>query len=446
MGDGRILRILEELREQDRELGSDAEGVWEWLTFGEGVGVITQESLQRFLWYELPLKWAGPPDTPKRAAQAAAVLLDRLGLDRYADICRSDATTAVHAAYRTSRSAGFRAFRKAEDASGIDPPDLDDFAWGSMMGSEEAVARSTNAAALEEAIVGGELTPGGRRWRIRAREIAAAALDSPHPELPGQSWRTAIITERLGWWSDGVRQRSRQVARLRGRHVNRLLHPIAPPQGAAEAVEPLRWFLNAVGDGVGLTQAGYLARAFVVDAARHRGWVDPYLQHRGRDPRSESEVTPLYDLHELARTARAVHHRARTAKVTKAGKVMADDPAVAWKAVAFHFPGAGEWEQAVCELTGLMLLDREEVPTEELWSTVAVMVAGLGWRTAGEPPGERVVSWAAAYGLRMLEMFSMVERLGDWQHRRLRLTPAGEATVLAYLRSRAAGPRGSMWA
>lgn len=133
-------------------------------------------------------------------AAAAAALFDGLGLDRYAAICRSPVTAEVHAACHRSDTEGRRAFRRALEQSGIDPPDLDDFAWGSMMGPDEASARSTVALALEHAIVAGEFRPGGRGWRDRQRAVTAATLDRPRPTLPTQSWRSAILTERLERW------------------------------------------------------------------------------------------------------------------------------------------------------------------------------------------------------------------------------------------------------
>lgn len=43
-------------------------------------------------------------------------------------------------------------------------------------------------------------------------------------------------------------------------------------------------------------------------------------------------------------------------------------------------------------------------------------------------------------------LFVLVVEEGDWSSRRIRLTPAGESAMLAYLRSRAAGPRSGLFA
>ena len=97
-------------------------------------------------------------------------MLARLGLERYAFICRSAITEVVNAAYLQSEQVGFRAFRRAMDGSGIEPPDLEDFSWGGLMGIEEASARDRVAGALEAAVasaswqsegVAGDLTSAG---------------------------------------------------------------------------------------------------------------------------------------------------------------------------------------------------------------------------------------------------------------------------------------------
>ncbi len=81
MNEAQIDAVLGALRARDQRLAAKSEAMWESLTWGEGVDVIDQEAVQRFLWYELPLKWAGSPELPSRVA-AAAELLDAMGLVR----------------------------------------------------------------------------------------------------------------------------------------------------------------------------------------------------------------------------------------------------------------------------------------------------------------------------------------------------------------------------
>jgi hypothetical protein len=46
---------LAELRTEDPSAASDAEAALEWIAGGYGPDVITQEQVQHFLWYALPL-------------------------------------------------------------------------------------------------------------------------------------------------------------------------------------------------------------------------------------------------------------------------------------------------------------------------------------------------------------------------------------------------------
>jgi hypothetical protein len=96
----------------------------------EGLETITQYGLQRFLWYELPRKWMTDLEGRRHLAMALGRVLDLVGLPRYAGICRSPETDAVLAAYERDDREGFAAFRRAEERSGVHPPDLPELTWG----------------------------------------------------------------------------------------------------------------------------------------------------------------------------------------------------------------------------------------------------------------------------------------------------------------------------
>jgi len=75
----------------------------------------------------------------RHLAMALGRVLDLVGLPRYAAICRSPETDAVLAAYERDDREGFAAFRRAEERSGVHPPDLPELTWGPAMGMQEAV-------------------------------------------------------------------------------------------------------------------------------------------------------------------------------------------------------------------------------------------------------------------------------------------------------------------
>ncbi|HVM05100.1 MAG TPA: hypothetical protein VM242_08010 [Acidimicrobiales bacterium] len=450
-GDRPAEPVIAKLWARDEELGRNAEAAWNALTWGQGVASMTQEQVQLFLWYELPLKWLAPPeeDVVTKVAAATAALLDGLGLDRYAAICRSPVTAEVHAAYRRSDDQGRQAFRRAVARSGIDPPDLDDFAWGSMMGTDEACARSTVAMALEQAIAAGELVPGARGWRERQQAVAAGTLDRPHSTLPTQTWRSAILTERLEHWVSFARGRSQGLGVLRARHANRLLPPIPVPDAAADLLAPLRWLLGELETrgGLDLTQTGALNRAFVIEATQRWAW----WEYGFRGPNRQDDVWQLGAVHDLVRHCGAARRHRRRLQLTPSGRAMAADPTLAWARVVPWLAGDDDFDQMMAETATLVLLDQEsrEIATNELWPRVAALAAEHGWRVGGhggEPPGEREVRWATRPWLRLGGLFALVVEEGDWPSRRIRLTPAGESAMLAYLRSRAAGPRTGLFA
>ena len=119
-----IAGALARLRAEDERLGGDAEAALNSLTWDEGLQTITQYGLQRFLWYELPRKWMTDLKGMRHLAMALGRLLDLLGLPRYAAICRSPETDAVLEAHERGGREGFAAFRRAEERSGVHPPEL----------------------------------------------------------------------------------------------------------------------------------------------------------------------------------------------------------------------------------------------------------------------------------------------------------------------------------
>ena len=431
-----LQRALAEMEAVDPDLARTAESVVEWLTAGEGVEVIDLAGVLRFAWYELPVKWSGPPDLSGRVLAAAAELFDRLDLTRYAAVCRSTETARIQRAYARARREGFEAFHAAYQRSGVDPPHLDDFVWGEVMGSEEVAARATTEQALEEAMTQGRLTPGASGWKSVAIRVTAGVLDSPHPTLPGQTHRTAILTERLDDWLRRAQERSPALHALRSRHVNRLLHPIPVPADVAERMKPITWFLDRVDQRAQLTQAGYLPTAMV-----REGWelFDWDLGWTDRPPRSETEVGRLYELHMLLRRLGAVRRRGRDLRLSRLGGRMREDPELAWRTAAAGLSD-GEWPRAVAEVFTLLLLDGEQ-RDQELEAQATAILSEAGWRTDGEPPDTRTVGSAWWVTQRPLAALGGVERDGDWRSRITRLTGFGEASLLEQIRVEATGPR-----
>lgn len=427
-------QALADMKAVDAHKAELAETVVESMTGGQSIEIIDLAGVQRFAWYTLPLKWMVSPDHRHEALEAGADLLDRLGLAGYAELLRSPLTAGIHGDYARSDDAGIKTAEAAYRASGIAPPDVDAFVWGEVTGGEEAASRNAAERELEQAMDSGQMTPGARGWKKTAVEVTTAVLDGPHPEIPGQTRRTAILTERLEFWLRNA-QHSPDLHSMRSDQANRLLHPIAVPADLAKGMEPVVWFLEWIGQGAELTQAGYLPTAMVREGWERfrwdRGWTD-------QPPQKEIDLTQIYVLHLLLRRMGALQKRHRKLLVTKLGHSMLEDLERTWRMVAAQLSESA-WHRAVAEVYTLLMLDGESL--DRTLETRATRILGeSGWQSDGEPPDSRTVlrSW---YDTRHpLEVFGGVAGSGDWTSRTTDLTQFGEAMLLEQIRADATGP------
>ena len=446
-----VVEALSFLAARDGELARSADDAFEMLTWGEGPGVLRQAGLQYWLWYVVPTKViTDEAGYMGRLANGIAALFDELGLHAYAAICRSSTTAEVHAAFDRGDADGRRVLGRAMERSGVRPPDLADFAWSDFMGGEEASANSAVEDALERAIAAGDVVVGGRGWRAAQAAAAEAALGDDHPELPGQSWRTAVLTERLEQWVDAAQRRSLRLGSARATLANRLLHPIEPPSGAFAAVGPLMWLLDRHGDEQPLTQAGYLKPAFVKSLEAGRRW-DLKLPP-GYQVRNESDDIVGLALREWLRHAGALRKRKSKLMRTTAGAAMAADPARAWSVLTRNLAPRG-WGGFVADTVLLQLLstaDRSARTASEdsVLEFVAEVAAEMGWSTSGEgqrrAPSVGDVSWEFFDACRVWEVCGLVAFEGNYLDRRIELSEEGEGAALSYLRHVATGPRKSL--
>lgn len=436
-------RAIAAIAARDEQRGTAARHIYDTLTWGEGPEVLSQAGLQRWLWYELPTKYlTDEAGYQQRLAAIAAERFDELALDRYSAICRSDVTTRVHDAFERSGSAGYTAMRRAFDASGVEPLDTDTFAWSEVMGLEEAAARTAAEGALEAAIDGGTLAVGARGWRRAHAEVVCGVLDRDHPTLPGQSYRSAIVTERATRWSERLVSRSPSLAPILDRALKRsLVAPAVPATNdIAVALHPLLWLLERVGDGQVMTAAGYLNRPFVVDVWATRPWTDELLPLE-KPPRSERDDFILIALRTFGEQAGLLRTTKRVLRRTKLGDRALREPAVAWRALVERLGGTG-WERFVTEIAAAVLVAADEpIASTALTATVAHVAGDVGWRSDGDPPTDRTVAYAFADPRRLLVLFGMVADGGDLGSRTYQLTDLGERLATAIVHTVATGPR-----
>jgi hypothetical protein len=320
------------------------------------------------------------------------------------------------------------------------PPDLPDFQWGPAMGLEEASAWSSTTEFLEVAVVGGDLVPGRRGWKIRQQELTRAHLDTPQPDLLGQTLAQVILTERAETWVN--RHRSETRRRVLAPIVNRLLHPAELPTAtAADPLPPLRWLLDQLDGGIALTQTGNLSRAFVQHSANRFGW------DFSSPPRSEDELFDLHQVRHLAQDLGLARRSGRTLTLTAKGRRLRTDPGSLWRTVAAGLLGKDDFDTFAGELFLALLVAAEEVPGRQIQAAVGLAAAEEGFREnrTGEPPGERAVSWAIHSTSNLCRALGLLAAGRDWSDQSYGLTATGKATALQALRARATGPRTVPW-
>ena len=421
---------------EDPAAADDAQAVLEWIAGEQGLELVTQHRVQNFCWYELPVKWMTSPDGHTRVVAALARAFDLLQMPRYAAICRSATTRDILAAYQIGPEKGKAAFRRAVTQSGITPPDLPGLTWGAGMGSQEAGAWTSATELLELAVASGDLVPGARGWKVRQQELVRAHLDAPREELLGQSLAAVIISERAEAWVSRWRSPTRQ--QIAASVANRLLHPVQlSAQAAADPLPRWRWLLGQLAEGIPLTQAGNLSRAFVQQNAARFGWD---LSH---PPYTE---TDLYDLHQLRCLAseHGITRRAgRVLTLTAKGRRLLDDPDHLWRFTAATLTDGNSFTVFAGELFLAILADGEPVPAGQITATVAQAAAEEEFRDSrtGQLPGEHDISWAVSRTANLCRALDLLALGSDWPDRRYQLTPVGTATALEALRTRATGPR-----
>ena len=435
-----IAVVLAKLEQEDVAAAEDAGAALEWIAGDQGLAFITQQRIQNLCWYELPVKWFIDLEGKLRVAEALARALDLLQLPRYAAVCRSQTTREILTAYEISTAQGKAAFRRAAAVSGITPPDLPEFQWGAAMGMAEASAWSSTAEFLEVAVASGDLVPGRRGWKTRQQELTRAHLNSPQPELLGQTLAQVILSERAETWVNLRRSETRR--RIVAAIANRLLHPAElPAEAAADPLPTLRWLLDQLNGGVVLTQTGNLSQKFVQQNADRFGW------DFSRPPRNEDDLFDLRQLRHLAQRLGLARRSGRMLTLTDKGRRLLADRGGLWRAVAACLLDENYFSAFAGELFLAVLLDADSVPDTQIEATVEQAVAEEGFRESrtGEPPDEHHVSRAIHDTSNLCRALGLLSVGGHWRDRSYGLTATGRATALQALRARATGPRTIPW-
>jgi hypothetical protein len=434
--DPEISAALAKLAELNPASAEAAEAALRWIAGEQGLEAITQEAVQTFCWYQLPMKWLDGEGEQARVLAALADAFDLLQLPRYAAICRSATTHDVLAAYEQSPRLGKAAFRRAAAASGIMPPDLADFRWGAVMGVQEAAAWSSAADFLEVAVASGAVVPSTRGWKARQQELMRAHLTTARLDLLGQTYLQAILTERVETWVSNRRSETRR--RIVAAVANRLLHPAQLPAGTSEPLPNMQWLLGELADGVGLTVRGNLSRSFVQQSADRFGW------DFGRAPRTEDDLFDLSLLRGLAEQLGLARQVDRTLFLTAKGGRLTADAERLWRTVAASLL---DGEDAFCVFAGelflALLLDVDSLPLDKVAARIGRAANECGFRDirTNKPPSNDNVRWAIYDTINPCRALGLLAVGAHWKEDSYGLTGIGKATALEALRARATGPR-----
>jgi hypothetical protein len=425
-----------------------AESALEWMGWeGDGPLLLRRYDVQLFVSYMLPRKFLTTLDHKREAADSLARTLERLGgrAASYAKVCRARETEELLCAWEREDPAAWRRFGELLEGSGLEPPDTGVLAWGKVMGYDEARAREQVATALERAVEDGRLSPGAPSFRRRQAEVANRALLEPLDGGDGRSRVQAVNDERLEHWLERGNTRGSAERQAIIEPIAELVASPSPPidfDAARAALAPALWLLELGADGIALTQTGALNRALVREAAeRWPGWWNAEIHG---PPHRETDIALLCELHEQLRHVRLLRRTGRRLVTTSRGRKLLADPPSLLLAIATDLLVGDEFRTSCAELAVALLLTGFEADWSELLAQqIHPAIVAEGWRSAGEAPEVRDVSWAIADFIRPATAGGLIERRPDFPfHRKpLVLSAAGRVGLLAALRARALAPR-----
>ncbi|MCU1689493.1 MAG: hypothetical protein JWN20_1421 [Jatrophihabitantaceae bacterium] len=201
--------------------------------------------------------------------------------------------------------------------------------------------------------------------------------------------------------------------------------PAEPEPNAAAVVQPYQWLLRRVGEGLRLTQAGYLPPAIVVEAVAELGWSEPWLGKQNR----EDTTLPVLELRESAQHMGLLRKSRGLLQVTKAGQAVVEDPQRLWWHIAEQLPlGQVEAEREAGAL--FALITAAGVPVTDNMIAGGLWQLGWGIPSTGQPMSEFSAGSATRDTSQLFERLGLIsERLRTIDEHSL--PPSAEAVRLA---------------
>lgn len=381
--DDAVSAALSYLDSVDPASAADAQIGWEGLRSVSPRGGPTQNSVQTFLWSHLG-ELAEDPARAWDVAQALADLLDRLGHARYADIARSSATRIILTSTDEATSK-----KRAIDAvaeSGIGAEDTDLITWQDVPEGVERAVLDLIGETLEVASIAGEFAParaGGRPPRPTTLALKRARLTDSvlRSERAGGVLIEQLLDHRIALWIHYSPPRVELYRDLSGP-----LHDAVEP--AYSCVRRLEGLLGLVGNGITLTDKGYLPRDIVERAVgtlwSPREWPFP--------PGEELETEPVLRVRRLLlRLGLVRKHRGQLLPTARSRGMSADR---LWSTLVSRTVGAAYHPDTIAAEAAIAEVARGGRPrgTSPL---VAELLVAEGWSHVGES-GTDVMDFPAA--------------------------------------------------
>jgi hypothetical protein len=389
---------------------------------------VSQREAQQLAWYTAPQQWVMPVDELSEVAAACARLLETSGRPRAA-AALLEHTPAVLAGWARSPRAGFAAYLRTMPATGVQPPDTPTLAWAQVMGIDEARVLDAAERMLEAALDAGAFTPGRRGWRSIQRNLVDAWLRAPSPLFAGQAPVDVVHAERTVYWAEAGTSTRRTI-----------LHPVLPllampTDRATDTVAPVHFLLDAISQGIRLTDTGQLPPAFVRDAAARFGWGLPAFTIR-----KEGDVVEVGEVRDLATRAGLITVRKRQLVLTAAGWAALGDPARLWSTATAGWFDHDEFATHVAEVAAVLLL-AEPGTSMHLTAAAHEAVAPSFQNLEGAQPDRRDVRLALWDWLRPGHALGWLRYQDSRTERIHELTDPGRAAAIEGLRHRSRAPR-----
>ncbi|MCJ0979740.1 hypothetical protein MTX35_18690 [Rhodococcus sp. ARC_M12] len=365
----------------DPALAADARLGWDGLVEVSPPAGPTQHSVQTYLWVHLRHVAEGP-DRAVDIARALGELLERLGRVGYAEIARSAVTAELLRI--PDDAAWLQHYRAATEESGIGAVDTELVTWqDAPTGVERAIVEKIGET-LEVATIAGEFEPskpGGRPLGVNAqamrrRGVTDAVLTSDR----GRDDSEAVLLEqlldhRIELWSGYSSPRAELYLGLR----EALHEAVNPVYGCVRRLES---FIGCIGDGVTLTDAGYLPDELVASIANTVFPPAERPSYVGRELDTEKILTVrrlLMRVRLLRRSAGRLVPTTRTRQLSSDGL---------WRVLTGSIVGTEYHPDTIAAEVVLarMIVGHDVADVESTADDLARLLRAEGWTHAGEEP------------------------------------------------------------